>query len=266
MGGVLQYKWEAYCDAKGRGTDNVSLSWERRHTGSTAVQIGGVLQYKLEVYFDTFLRSRWRLGFLTSFWQHYLPHSQLWTVTILLPMVMEACKRGLKPQKVRENRAKILPGKSVFSRAFWGQSGPIPLHLARGQSKNCTERGRFFVYCLIEAFSRAKPPFAKPPFRFPQFLPAFQDFLHTSPKNIVQMGPHCNLKNTWLASCMIPYHSKQWGNLIRRCLTWPDIHELPTLMVPFSPLGRFEDQTQAMSFCHVLLLVQLRNLAGLAMR
>ena len=45
MEGVLPYKWEAYCDTNGRSTDNVSLSSERRGTGSTAIQRGGVLQY-----------------------------------------------------------------------------------------------------------------------------------------------------------------------------------------------------------------------------
>ena len=63
MGGVLQYKWEAYCDTNGRSTDSISLSSERRGTRSTAVQIGGVLQYKWEVYCDTFLRSSGGWGF-----------------------------------------------------------------------------------------------------------------------------------------------------------------------------------------------------------
>ena len=63
MGGVLQYKWEVYCDTNGRSTDNISLSSERRGTKSTAVQIGGVLQYKWEVYCDTFLRSSGGWGF-----------------------------------------------------------------------------------------------------------------------------------------------------------------------------------------------------------
>ena len=57
MGGVLQYRWEAYCDINGRSTDSMSLSSEHRGTGSTAIQIGGVLQYKLEVYLNIFLRS-----------------------------------------------------------------------------------------------------------------------------------------------------------------------------------------------------------------
>ena len=57
MGGVLQYKLEAYCDTNGRTTDSISLSLERMGTKSTAVQIGGVLQYKWEAYCDTFLRS-----------------------------------------------------------------------------------------------------------------------------------------------------------------------------------------------------------------
>ena len=48
MGGVLRYKWEPYCDTNGRSTDNISLSLERRSTGSTAIQIGGVLQYFFE--------------------------------------------------------------------------------------------------------------------------------------------------------------------------------------------------------------------------
>ena len=54
MGGVLQYKWEAYCDTNGTSTDSISLSSERRGTKSIAIQIRGVLQYKLEVYCDTF--------------------------------------------------------------------------------------------------------------------------------------------------------------------------------------------------------------------
>ena len=57
MGGVLQYKWEAYCNTNGGSTDSISLSSERRGTKSTAVQIGGVLQYKWEAYCDTFSRS-----------------------------------------------------------------------------------------------------------------------------------------------------------------------------------------------------------------
>ena len=46
MGGVLQYKWEAYC--------RVSLSPKLRSQESTAIQMGGVLPYKLEVYCCTF--------------------------------------------------------------------------------------------------------------------------------------------------------------------------------------------------------------------
>ena len=65
MGGVLQYKWEAYCDTNGRSTDSISLFSERRGTKSTAVQMGGVLQYKWEAYCDTFLKSSG--GFLTFF-------------------------------------------------------------------------------------------------------------------------------------------------------------------------------------------------------
>ena len=63
IGGILQYKWEAYCDTNGRSTDSVSLSSGRRGTESTAIEIGGVLQYKLEVYCGTFLRSSGGWGF-----------------------------------------------------------------------------------------------------------------------------------------------------------------------------------------------------------
>ena len=42
MGGVLQYKWEAYC--------RVSLSSKLRSHENTAIQMGGILPYKLEVY------------------------------------------------------------------------------------------------------------------------------------------------------------------------------------------------------------------------
>ena len=61
MGGVLQYKWEAYCDANGRG--GVSPSSECKNTESTAIQIGGALQHKLEVHCDTFLRCSGGWGF-----------------------------------------------------------------------------------------------------------------------------------------------------------------------------------------------------------
>ena len=57
MGGVLQYKWEAYCDTNGRSTDSISLSLERRGTEITAIQIRGVLQYEWEVYCDIFKES-----------------------------------------------------------------------------------------------------------------------------------------------------------------------------------------------------------------
>ena len=66
MGGVLEYKWEPYCDTNGRSTDKISLSSECRGTKSTAVQIGGVLQYKLDVYCNTFLRSSGGWGFWRS--------------------------------------------------------------------------------------------------------------------------------------------------------------------------------------------------------
>ena len=63
MGGVLQYKWEAYCDTNGKSTDSVSLSSERIGTQSTAILIRGVLQYRLEVYCGTFSRSSGGWGF-----------------------------------------------------------------------------------------------------------------------------------------------------------------------------------------------------------
>ena len=47
MGGVLQYKWEAYC--------RDSLSSKLRSQESTAIQMGGVLPYKLEVLLPYFL-------------------------------------------------------------------------------------------------------------------------------------------------------------------------------------------------------------------
>ena len=55
MGGVLQYKWEAYC--------GVSLSSKPRSQESTAIQTGGVLPYKLEVYCRTFQKSCRGRGF-----------------------------------------------------------------------------------------------------------------------------------------------------------------------------------------------------------
>ena len=55
MGGVLQYKWEAYC--------GVSLSSKFRSQESTAIQMGGILPYKLEVYCLTFWTSCRGWGF-----------------------------------------------------------------------------------------------------------------------------------------------------------------------------------------------------------
>ena len=63
MGGVLPYKWEAYCDTNESSSDNISLSSKRRGTESTALQIGGVLQCKLDVYCDALLRSSGAWGF-----------------------------------------------------------------------------------------------------------------------------------------------------------------------------------------------------------
>ena len=64
VGGVLQYKWEAYCDTNGRSTDSISLFFQ-----SVGTPKG--LQYKLEAYCKTnwrciailFLRSSGGWGF-----------------------------------------------------------------------------------------------------------------------------------------------------------------------------------------------------------
>ena len=55
MGGVLQYKWEAYC--------RVSLSSKHRSQESAAIQMGSVLPYKLEVYCRTFFETSRGWGF-----------------------------------------------------------------------------------------------------------------------------------------------------------------------------------------------------------
>ena len=55
MGGVLPYKWEAYC--------RVSLSSKLRSQESIAIQMGGVLPYKLEVYCRTFSETGRGWGF-----------------------------------------------------------------------------------------------------------------------------------------------------------------------------------------------------------
>ena len=49
MGGLLPYKWEAYCW--------VSLSSRLRSQEGPAIQMGGVLPYKLEVYCRTFFET-----------------------------------------------------------------------------------------------------------------------------------------------------------------------------------------------------------------
>ena len=87
-----------------------------------------------------------------------------------------AYKRGLKPQIFRENRAKILPGKSGLFGPDWSLFRPYRglfgadwdrfpcTSQPRGGSKNSPERA---FLGPIGAFW-AKPPFAKPPFGFPQ--------------------------------------------------------------------------------------------------
>ena len=91
-----------------------------------------------------------------------------------------AYKRGLKPQIFRENRAKILPGKSGLFGPDWSLFRPyrglfgadwdrfLRTSQPRGGSKNSPERA---FLGPIGAFW-AKPPFAKPPFGFPQLYPA----------------------------------------------------------------------------------------------
>ena len=67
MGGVLQYKWEAYCDTNGGSTDSIPFP--------QSIGAPQALQYKLEAYCDTdqrciailFLRSSGGWGFLTFF-------------------------------------------------------------------------------------------------------------------------------------------------------------------------------------------------------
>ena len=87
-----------------------------------------------------------------------------------------AHKQGLKPQIFRENRGKILPGKSgLFGpdwslfRAYRGLFGAdwdrfLRTSQLRGGSRNSPEKA---FLGPIGAFW-AKPPFAKPPFGFPQ--------------------------------------------------------------------------------------------------
>ena len=55
MGGVLLYKWEAYC--------GVSLSSKLRSQERTAIQMGGVLPYKWGAYCRTFQTSCRGWGF-----------------------------------------------------------------------------------------------------------------------------------------------------------------------------------------------------------
>ena len=87
-----------------------------------------------------------------------------------------AHKRGLKPQIFRENRAKILPGKSgLFGpdwslfrvyRGLFGADRDRFLHTSQPRVGGRNSPERAFLG-PIGAFW-AKPPFAKPPFGFPQ--------------------------------------------------------------------------------------------------
>ena len=65
MGGVVRYRWEAYCDSDtdGRNTGMISLSSALRGTDSSAKHIGRVSQCELEdVYRSAFSRSGGRWG------------------------------------------------------------------------------------------------------------------------------------------------------------------------------------------------------------
>ena len=54
MGGVLPYKWEAYCSTNERRIAGFPFLEKLRSQESMAIQMGGVLPYKLEVYCRTF--------------------------------------------------------------------------------------------------------------------------------------------------------------------------------------------------------------------
>ena len=63
MGGVLPYKWEAYCSRNGRRIAGFPFSSKLRSQEGTAIQMGGVQPYKLEVYCRTFYTSCRGWGF-----------------------------------------------------------------------------------------------------------------------------------------------------------------------------------------------------------
>ena len=123
MRGVLQYKWEAYCDTNGRSTDSLSLSLEPRGTKSTAVQMGSVLRYKWEVYCDTFLRSSGGWGFRHS--SELEPMERIWRgsehvswfVTSFLSVLVARAIR----ESIRANRfARIIRNWNAY---FYSASG-----------------------------------------------------------------------------------------------------------------------------------------------
>ena len=89
---------------------------------------------------------------------------------------MGAHKRGFKPQIFRENRAKILPGKSgLFGpdwslfRAYWALFGAKQEKLP--ESAFLGPIGAFW----------AKPLFAKPPFGFPQIFAPSRGLVRRAP-------------------------------------------------------------------------------------
>ena len=85
MGGVLQYKWKAYCDTNGRSTDSISLSSQRRGTQTTAIQMGGVLQGSLDE--DIFFRGqRSRTRKKTNSWERRFPGTFRTNVPLILPI------------------------------------------------------------------------------------------------------------------------------------------------------------------------------------
>ena len=62
MGGVLRYKWEAYCGTNGRCTAAFPFLQGLEASKAQRYKWGGVLRYKLEVYCQYFSDKLYGIG------------------------------------------------------------------------------------------------------------------------------------------------------------------------------------------------------------
>ena len=99
---------------------------------------------------------------------------------------------GLSPKFSEKIGGKSGPGKSSLFGADWGlfrgRSGPIPLHLTTTGEEQKLSRTPVPFLAQLAPFG-AKPPFAKPPFRFPRHIQE-----HPTVERLEELNPRTSFR------------------------------------------------------------------------